>query len=327
MAGQIWATDSLGGYMYADNLSDKLRETVQPMVKFRQFCDVKNAAGKGKGENFHWDVYKDVQTQGGTLVETNTMPESNFTIVQGTLTITEYGNAVPYSGKLEALAQHTVRKPVMRALRRDATKAFDIAAHAQFDNCALRVVGTTTAAVALTTDGTATATNSVAFGKLHVQAITDLMKERDIPAYVNEDYYAISHPTTIRPLKTALESVYQYVNEGFQMILNGEIGRYDNVRFTEQTHIPKGGAADSTTFNPETRTADAWDNALSSWIYFCGEDTVAEGIAIPEEVRAKTPTDYGRSKGVAWYYIGGFGIVHTTANPADGRIVKWDSAS
>lgn len=327
MAGQIWATDSLGGYMYADNLSDKLRETVQPMVKFRQFCDVKNAAGKGKGENFHWDVYKDVQTQGGTLVETNTMPESNFTIVQGTLTITEYGNAVPYSGKLEALAQHTVRKPVMRALRRDATKAFDIAAHAQFDNCALRVVGTTTAAVALTTDGTATATNSIAFGKLHVQAITDLMKERDIPAYVNEDYYAISHPTTIRPLKTALESVYQYVNEGFQMILNGEIGRYDNVRFTEQTHIPKGGAADSTTFNPETRTADAWDNALSSWIYFCGEDTVAEGIAIPEEVRAKMPTDYGRSKGVAWYYIGGFGIVHTTANPADGRIVKWDSAS
>jgi len=111
------------------------------------------------------------------------------------------------------------------------------------------------------------------------------------------------------------------------MILNGEIGRYDNMRFTEQTHIPKGGAADATLFNPETRTAEAWDNALSSWIYFCGEDTVAEGIAIPEEVRAKMPTDYGRSKGVAWYYIGGFGIVHTTANPADGRIVKWDSAS
>ena len=330
MAGQIWATDSLGGYMYADNLSDKLRETVQPMVKFRQFCDVKDAAGKGRGQTFHWDVYKDVQTQGGTLVETNTMPESNFTIVQGTLTVTEYGNAVPYSGKLEALAQHSVRKPVMRALRRDATKAFDIASHAQFNNCALRVVptsATATDAVTLTTDGTATLTNNVAFGLGHARAVVDLMKERNIPPYIADDYYAVAWPSTIRPLKTALESVYQYVNQGFQMILNGEIGRYDNMRFVEQTHIPKGGAVDATLWDPETGTAEAWDNAKSDWVFFCGEDTVAEGIVIPEEIRAKIPTDFGRSKGVAWYYLGGFGIVHTTANPADGRIVKWDSAS
>ena len=330
MAGQIWATDSLGGYMYSDNLSDKLRETVQPMVKFRQFCDVKDAFGKGRGQSYTWDVYKDIQTQGGTLVETNTMPESNFIIVQGTLTVTEYGNAIPYSGKLEALAQHTVRKPVMRALRRDATKAFDIAAHAQFNNCALRVVptaGTSTSAVTLTTDGTATLTNNVAFGKLHAQAVVDTMKERNIPPYMADDYYAIAWPSTLRPIKQDLESVYQYVTQGFQMILNGEIGRYDNIRFVEQTHIPKGGAADSTTWNASTGTADAWNNAKSDWIMFCGEDTVAEGIVIPEEVRSKIPGDYGRSKGVAWYYLGGFGIVHTTANPDDGRIVKWDSAS
>jgi len=258
------------------------------------------------------------------------MPETNFTIVQGTLTITEYGNAVPYTGKLEALAQHAVRKPVMRALRRDATKAFDIAAHAQFNTAALRVVptaGTATDAVTLTTDGTATLTNNVAFGKNHAKAICDTMKERNIPAYVNDDYYAIGWPTTFRQIKNDLESVYQYVTEGFQMILNGEIGRYENNRYVEQTHIPKGGAADSTTWNASTGTADAWDNAKSDWIFFCGEDTVAEGIAIPEEIRAKIPTDYGRSKGVAWYYIGGFGIVHDTNNPDDGRIVKWDSAS
>ncbi len=30
------------------------------------------------------------------------------------------------------------------------------------------------------------------------------------------------------------------------------------------------------------------------------EDTVAEAIAVPEEVRAKIPTDFGRSKGIAW---------------------------
>ncbi|MGH8605366.1 MAG: hypothetical protein ACREXR_22025, partial [Gammaproteobacteria bacterium] len=44
-----------------------------------------------KGDTFHWNVYSDIATQGTTLVETTTMPESNFTIAQGTLTITEFG--------------------------------------------------------------------------------------------------------------------------------------------------------------------------------------------------------------------------------------------
>lgn len=31
--GQLWVTDSLGGYAYSDNLSKKLRMAVQPMIK------------------------------------------------------------------------------------------------------------------------------------------------------------------------------------------------------------------------------------------------------------------------------------------------------
>ena len=37
-----------------------------------------------------------------------------------------------------------------------------------------------------------------------------------------------------------------------------------------------------------------------------GAEACIEGIAIPEEVRAKVPTDYGRSKGLAWYGIMGW---------------------
>src|SRR5574343_1421611 len=111
MAGQIWATNSLGGFMYSDNLSEELRMAVQPMVKFRQFCDVKDAAFQGKknGDTFHWDVYQDVATAASSsLTETNTMPETNFTIVQCTLTISEAGNSVPYSDKLDNLSLHPV---------------------------------------------------------------------------------------------------------------------------------------------------------------------------------------------------------------------------
>jgi len=314
MAGQVWATDSLGGYMYADNLSDELRMAVQPMVKYRQFADVEDATfdGRKKGDTFHWDVYLDVATQGGTLTETTTMPETNFTIVQGTLTIDEQGNSVPYTGKLDDLSEHPVRKIINKVLKNDAKKAFDSSAYNEFNSTKLRVVptgGTDTSAVTLTTDGTATLTNNLAFGKEHAKTIVDLMKERNIPPFRGNDYYALGWPSSFRSFKNELETVHQYTTEGFQMIMNGEIGRYEGTRYVEQTHIAK----------------EAWSNGLSDGIFFFGEDTVTEGIAVPEEMRGKIPGDYGRSKGVAWYYLGGFGIVHTEA--AETRIIKWDSAS
>lgn len=330
MPGQVWAVNSLGGYMHSDNLSKKLRMAVQPECKFRQFADVKDASqqGKKKGDTFHWDIYSDVATQGGTLTETDTMPKTNFTISQGTLTITEGGNSVPYTGKLDDLSEHPVTEIINKVLKNDAKKFFDIEAHEEFNSCVLRAVpasGTSTSAVTVTTNGTATLTNDKAFKNTHVRAMVDAMKERNIPPYTGDDYYAIAWPSTLGTLKDDLEGVYQYTQTGFRRVVNGEIGRYQSCRFVEQTNIPKGGAADSSTWNSRTNTADAWNKGDSDWIFFLGEDTVAEAIAVPEEMRGKIPTDYGRSKGVAWYYLGGFGIVHTQA--AQCRIIKWDSAA
>jgi N4-gp56 family major capsid protein len=314
MAGQVWLTNSLGGYMWSPNLSKVLRMSVQPLTKFRQFADVKDAAvqGKGMGDAFHWNVYSDVATQGTTLTEGTAMPTTNFIITQGTMTITEAGNSVPYTSKLDDLSEQPVKDIISKVLKNDAKKAFDIMSEAQFRLTPLRVVptgGTSTNSVTLTTNGTATATNNVAMGKDHVKAIVDIMKERNIPPYIADDYISLAHPTTFRRLKNDLEAVHQYVDAGFQMILNGEIGRYESVRFVEQTNIAKA----------------TWVNGLSNWAYFFGNDTVAEGIVIPEEMRGAIPSDYGRQRGIAWYYLGGFGIVQTQA--AQARILRWDSAA
>jgi len=311
MAGQIWVTDSLGGFMYSDQLSRELRQALQPAVRFRQFADIKDATHQGmhKGATFHWNVYGDVATQGTTLTETATMAETNFTITQGTMTIDELGNSVPFTQKLDNLSEQPVKEIVHKVLKNDAKKALDQEAYNQFNATKLRVVGGASGAITLTTDGTATGTNSIALGKDHVKSIVDVMKERNIAPYRGDDYFAVAHPSTWRTLKNNLETLHSYVDAGFGMIMRGEIGRYEGVRFVEQTNVAK----------------TTWDNAKSTWAYFFGEDTVAEAIAVPEELRGKIPTDFGRSRGIAWYYLGGFGIVHTDA--ANSRIVKWDSAS
>jgi N4-gp56 family major capsid protein len=323
MAGQVWAVNSLGGYLYSRQLSNVLRMAVQPLVKFRQFADVHDISqqGKKKGDTFTWDVVSDVATAGAVLTETNTMPETNITIVQGTLTITEAGNSVPYSGKLDNLSKFPVEDIIKKALKNDAVKAFDRLAWTQFNQCLLRVSSTTNTGLNstdFTTNGTASGTNSTAYTNNHAKGVVDFMKERNIPAYIADDYYAIAWPTTLRTFKNNLETIHQYSDTGFNLIMNGEIGRYENVRYIEQTNIVKGVSTDGI-------NGTAWVRALSDWIFFFGNDTVAEAIAVPEEMRGKIPTDYGRSKGIAWYYLGGFGIVHTLA--ANVRILKWDSTS
>ena len=323
MAGQVWGTSSLGGYMYSLNLSKELRVSLRPIVKFRQFADVKDAAHQGlsKGDTFHWNVYSTVATGGAALVENTAIAETNFTITQGTMTINEFGNSVPFTSKLDDLSEHPVKEIIHKVLKVDAAQVLDGLVADQIDTCKLRVVAeTSTSVVTLTTDGTATLTNTIALGKDHIKSIVDIMKERNIPSYEGDDYFCLAWPTTFRTLKNNLESINQYVETGFQMIRNGETGRYEGVRFVEQTYRAKGGGATGM-----GTPAGAWAQAKSDWAIFFGSDTVAEAVAIPEEIRGKIPTDYGRSRGIAWYYLGGAGLVHTTA--AESRVVMWDSAA
>ena len=303
-------------YKKAQRQTETICLTAHAVDNSLQFCDARDAGGKNKGETFTWDIVNNVAATGGTLTETNTMPETNFTIAQATLTMTEAGQAVPYSGKLEALSKFTVRQPIMQALKNDAKKYFDRAAWAQFDRCMLRYVGTTTATGNFYTNGTTTGTNTSALNTTHLKLIVDYLKERNVAPYVADDYMSIGWPSTFRSIKNTLETLHQYTETGLKMIFNGEIGRYENNRFVEQTNVAKGVTADA------GLTGTAWTGG-SDWCYFFGEDTVVEGIAVPEEMRAKIPGDYGRSKGVAYYYIGGFGIVHLQA--AESRILKWDS--
>lgn len=316
--------------MYSDELSDYLRIKAQALTKFRQFCDAQDGAEKGlnRGDKFYWNVYSDIGSQGRQLDESQAMPESGYTISQRSLTIVEAGNSVPFTGKLVDLAKHDVTAIIDKTLKNDARKYFDIQAFLQFKATVTRAAptsGTSTTSVTVTTNSATATTNNVALGTGHVKAISDYMKESNIPPFADDDYFCISHPSTYRTFKNGLESVKQYTALGIQEIFSGEIGRYENFRFIEQNFIPKGGADDSTTFDPYTQTADAWNNGLSSWAFFFGGDTVTEAIALPEEIRAKIPGDYGRSRGIAWYYLGGFGLVQPDA--ANSRIVMWDSAA
>ena len=179
---------------------------------------------------------------------------------------------MPFTGKLISLAKHDVIAIIDKAMKDDARKYFDIESFLQFNNTQLRASTTTsTTSITLATGGTASQTNNVALGTGHVKAIVDTMKERNIPPFVADDYVGVSHPTTWRNFKNSIETLHQYTETGLAHIFNGEIGRYESVRFIEQTFIPKGGpGASGPPYDPWSGVANAWTNAQSSWAFFMG---------------------------------------------------------
>src|SRR5262249_45628936 len=160
---------------------------------------------------------------------------------------------------------------IQKVLKNDCVKTMDRLGGTQFNQTLLRVVPTggssATGALTLTTNGKATLTNNDAYKNTYAKTLGDTMKESQIPAYNGDDYYALAWPSTLRTFKNNLESIHQYSDTGFKLIMNGEIGRYENVRYVEQTNIAKGTGTDGI-------TQTLWTNSKSDWIFFFGNDTV-----------------------------------------------------
>lgn len=321
MSNMTWSTQS--GYLTSGYLNKKFQKAAQPLMRFRQFVSIKEAFGKSKGESVNWLQVSNVSTYGGSLTETNTMHETPQTLAWGTLTVDEYGNSIPFSFKLEALSEFDIEQIIREGLLDDAVKCIDGLVERQFNACQLRYVGTATNGYALTTNGTATATNTSILNTYHVRKMVAELEKRNVPGFssLDGDYVCIASIEAAEGMMGALESVYQYTESGLKKLLVGEIGRYMNVRFV------KDSFASRYTYSASARTATAisWTQSQSGVAYVFGAPTVREAVVVPEEIRMKVVTDYGRSKGIAWYALMGHKIEWGTEPNA--RIVKWDSAA
>ena len=307
MGQQIFATNSFGGFLTNNQLSTQIRHRSQTMQKFRQFVNPEPASGSNRGDRVFFNKISNISTQGGTLVETDTIPKRNFTITQGTLVITEYGNAIPFTQKVRTLADVQVPDIVRTVLQNDMGKVLDSAAATQFKTNDYIATITNTATTTFGSAGLALATAGANMSDKNVRDIIDRMKTLNIPL-IGGEYVCIASTQSIRGLYDFFEA--KAVQTDAAPMYRGEVGRYYGCRFIEETN-----------FLVNTDGS----NGLYGEAVFFGEDAVREGIAIPEEVRVAIPSDYGRDQGIAWYALLGFQQVWDFSADSETRIITVDS--
>ena len=305
MAGQLWVTNSLGGFLANPLLSKKIRHLAQPIMKFRQFVDAESAVGRGRDDTFLFDKISNISTAGGTLVETETIPKRNYTITQGSLVITEYGNSIPYTLKGQTLAQADVSATVQTVLRDDMAKILDSAASDEFKATDYIAVCSDTATTVFTSNSTVAVTATANMSDKNARDIIDELKKTNVPRYDGAgNYISIGSTNSIRGLYDFFEAKAQ--NTTMSPLFSGEIGQYYGCRFIEETNILSNAIGSDSTFGEA--------------MYF-GADGVKEGLAVPENIRMDPPKDFGRDLAIAWYALTGFKLTWSQVSDSNNRVI------
>jgi N4-gp56 family major capsid protein len=292
MSQQIWAVSSLGGYLSNDVLSKQIRHSAQPLMKFRQFVDAEAAAGKNRGDAVLFNKISNITTAGGTISETSTIPKRNYTITQGSLTVAEYGNAIPFTLKAQTLSDVSVPDIVKTVLRNDMAKVLDSAAAVQFKTSLYKAVIVNTATTSTWSNGTASATAGANMSDKNVRDLIDVMKKLNTPRYDGMNYICIASTNSIRGLYDFFEA--KITQTTAKQMFSGEVGEYYGCRFVEETNVLRNTLGSSTLYGEAV---------------FFGGDAVREGVVVPEDIRIDLPKDFGRDQAIAWYYMGGFKLV------------------
>ncbi len=291
--GQSWSIVADGGYATETELTKLVRMQAQEAQGLAQLANPPDEAnlGKGKGDTVSYLFFRNVATNGGTLTESNPIPKTKMTLVKATFTITEYGNSLEWTEKLEDLAKVTVEHPFMRGLMDDIRKMENTAVYTQAIATQWKIYLNNASAntIVVTTNGTP---GGAALADPEWAALVRICGEAEdrlIPYYDGESYVYVTGQQAVTKLRldTRITDMLRY--ESPRAALNGEIGRVAGLRIVKDNHVIDKTAG-STSFN--------------EGLLF-GADSVQQQVGLPWEVRRQIG-DYGREIGVASYGIMGW---------------------
>jgi len=316
-----WAAQS--GYLTNNQLTMQFQKVAQPLMRFRPFVTPEPAMGKNRGEKVSWLQVSNLASPGGVLNEDDLAWATKQELAWNDVSVKMYCNTVDFGFKVQTLSEFQLKDIIRQGLQDDFAKVIDSVIERQFNQTPLRYTATTASGGELKTGGAASATNNSELNLYHLGVMVDELKTRNVPGYsaADGDYVLIGGNKAIRNLKNAMQSINQYTQSGYERIANGEVGRVDGVRIIEDNQ------ACSYVYDEDARTftAISWSNAKSSPAYLFGSPTVREAIVLPEEIRAKEPSNYGLWYGLGWFFMGGYKLEWAAA--ANARIIKWDSAA
>lgn len=312
MATMSWTYDAPSGVYKNHALSADLRMAAIAQTKFMQFVGAQDGMSRKKGEQVTITRISNISVPGDdSLLELERIPEDDFTLSTQVIAVAEHGRAVPYTSLLDDLSNFDMENAIQRQLRNQMALRLDNAAAAAFKVGQVKAIPTGVADLTFDTDGTPSFQATANLNQYHVEQIRDYMFTTLLmaPYASSGDFMALASTKALRGIKRDPNWEKWKVYGDPEAKQNGEVGKIEGIRFIEIN-------------NPNALSNSLGLNGVLGEAVFFGEDAVTMATVREPELRAKESEDYGRSKGVAWYGVYGFGQIYgDSANLGEARVV------
>ena len=311
MANFTWTFDQPSGTFKNFKLSQKIREASIQKTVFAQFVDAEPGYGKMSGESVSVTRISNIAVPtSSTLTEGQPMSEDTFTLSTQQITVAENGRAVPFTSFSMDLAYFDEQSKVQKKLMQQMKISMDNAAATAAKAGQIVAVPDGISSLNIATNGTPATQALANLNMYHVKTIRDyLFSTLYVEPYEGEDYIGILSTKAKRGVVNDPDWIDWHKYTDPEAMFNSEIGRIENIRFVE-------------TNNTGALSQSKGSGSVLGESVFFGADFMTMAVAQDPELRAKIPTDYGRSKGVAWYGIYGFAqIWKDSANAGEARSV------
>jgi N4-gp56 family major capsid protein len=283
-----------------------------PRLMFDQFTTKRTELGTQPGRAISIPKFGNLK-RGGTLTEGIRMETKPMSMSFQSIEVKEQGNAVAFSEYALQTSFYDNMSAASMLLGRDMALVLD---------SQLRNAATATTSVVFGGGRADRGAITVAdrFTVLQIREAVETLETANIPKFQGDFYVCFIHPHQASFLRRDPEwtSVNTY-NLGGANIFNGEIGRFEDVRFVSTTVMPNGANANINTvtgdyddlgYNPDL-VSDTGVPVYQAVMF--GEYSVAHATGLPAELRDNGITDFGREHGLAWYAIWGSGMLDETA--------------
>ncbi|HEX7127813.1 MAG TPA: N4-gp56 family major capsid protein [Thermodesulfobacteriota bacterium] len=311
-----WTYDAPSGVYKSHALSRAIFEAAIEEVQFASYAEPVRGFGRKRGESITLPrVGRLAEPANAKLQEGTRIPEDALALSTVTITVNEYGRAVPFTSLLEDLSEINIENQVQRLLKEQQRLVMDTAAAAAFKTAKVCYIPTSVSAGTFDTDGTPSTTATANWNVFHVEEIADYLYDTLLaPPYEGDDYIAIVRTLGLRGIKRdpAWEQWHLYTNPEAKAA--GEVGRIERMRFIQTNHNNALGKVGT-------------GSVLGEGVVF-GRDAVAFAEAVTPELRMQlnANNDFGRSRAIAWYGVMEWGLIFDTSNAGEARVVRVTSA-
>lgn len=309
---QTWGAYS--SLINVNELSEYVRSAAQAMLGFAQLCNAPTggALGRNKGDTVQYTYYPDVATAGGELDENEEIPSTSVVPIKGTYTIKEYGNAIPWTGKLEDLSRLDPESDFVQALVNDLKKLENTLAFNEFD-ASYWIYSPNGASSGYVTNNTPIVTCADTMDHGELRNIVKKAEKGLIPKFDGEDYvYVTGVDSTDSIVYDTIVTTAVQQTSG-KAALNGEIGRVAGCRLVKDSHK-------CTQIGGSTSATLALDKG-----YLVGADAVIKEVALAPEIRAEDK-DFGRQVKIAYYFMGAYKKILSQTLHSRENVIKVASA-